>query len=411
MDYETYLLSNLLNKYERSSLFHEGTQKRRILYKPSNDQHLQRIFQDGQEKQKFLKIITELESIGLIEYKWLKFEEDNILQEIWLNTQEEMIALAYQKTNRVPKNIFQDQLVKRLKREVVTVKKYENKLLLKSILAEAEDKNRRWNPSFTPEILVDILSVLHFLEGQENQMIDKRILSINVFKDSKYFEEKIQRKLLSLFSKYVFDWKSNEITVTDKLLDLGIGKSPELLYFSGAAKCYFSDDHILDVSWYKEGFTLNSNYLSKLNTISGKFTKLITIENLANYYWFLKSQAINHFEEYFVFYTAGFLSSNQIQFIEAIDKTKLTKVYHWGDIDLGGMRIFKQVKELLPTCLPYKMDSKTYTEFQNFRKSISDEYLSKIKILLHDNSFSHFQEVLKLIITNREILEQEAELY
>lgn len=410
MNYETYLLNALLDKYERSSLFRTGQGQRRILFKPSENQRMQPFLRDGQGQQAFLRSVQALKAEGIVDFKWLKFEEENIIQEIWLVADSKSIAQAYEKVQRLPKAVLQKQLVEVLSKERGNFQVYEYELLLEAILLEASEKQRDWSTPFDLAGLREILAVLSYLENQPETISDKRLLSIAVFNDSKYFERNIQAKLLGLFGKYVFEWSAPELTVTEKLHDIGIGKAPGELHFGGGVKCHFADGHVLDATWYQEGFILSEGYVKQLKKITGRFTKLMTIENLANYYWFLRKQAKAGKTDCLIFYTAGFLSKNQIRFLESIEKPESLAIHHWGDIDLGGLGIFQQLQGIFPSCQPYHMDVATFTKYEGLRKPVSQEYLAKAQRLLLNEDFSRFKEVLQQIIATREILEQEAEL-
>lgn len=150
--------------------------------------------------------------------------------------------------------------------------------------------------------------------------------------------------------------------------------------------------------------------MKQLKKITGRFTKLMTIENLANYYWFLRKQEKAGETDCLIFYTAGFLSKNQIRFLESIEKPESLAIHHWGDIDIGGLRIFQQLQGIFPSCQPYHMDVATFTKYEGLRKPVSQEYLAKAQRLLLNENFSRFKEVLQQIIATGEILEQEAEL-
>ncbi|MDT2785478.1 hypothetical protein P7G87_12420 [Enterococcus asini] len=185
MNYETYLLNDLLDKYERSSLFRTGQGQRRILFKPSENQRMQPFLRDGQGQQAFLRSVQALKAEGIVDFKWLKFEEGNIIQEIWLVADSKSIAQAYEKVQRLPKAVLQKQLVEVLSKERGNFQVYEYELLIEAILLEASEKQRDWSPPFDLAGLREILAVLAYLENQPETISDKRLLSIAVFNDSK----------------------------------------------------------------------------------------------------------------------------------------------------------------------------------------------------------------------------------
>ena len=85
------------------------------------------------------------------------------------------------------------------------------------------------------------------------------------------------------------------------------------------------------------------------------------------------------------------------------------KVYHWGDIDLGGFRIFNSIKEIFPCLIPYRMDKETLEKNIDKAIEITDEgYIEELKKLLGDKDYEVFHPVLKVMVEKKIKLEQES---
>ncbi|MBC6153477.1 hypothetical protein HB834_17755, partial [Listeria booriae] len=81
MKYDVYLLNQLLDKYEASIGFVNGVSLRRVLYKPEKDLKLSRKLEDPIEKRVFFKVVNKLKEEKVIDFKWEKFEENNLISE------------------------------------------------------------------------------------------------------------------------------------------------------------------------------------------------------------------------------------------------------------------------------------------------------------------------------------------
>ena len=87
----------------------------------------------------------------------------------------------------------------------------------------------------------DILKVLKEIDYKKE--ILKRVLSINCFGDSKYFEKNIEHIIVRIIKTYLTE-NVEEYTKEDVLLEVGISKYPEVLEFCGDLEYYIKDQKI-----------------------------------------------------------------------------------------------------------------------------------------------------------------------
>ena len=91
--------------------------------------------------------------------------------------------------------------------------------------------------------------------------------------------------------------------------------------------------------------------------------------------------------------------------------TKITKYYHWSDIDIGGFNIYKRLKEnIIPEVEPYKMDVQAFLENKENWGRISPQYAHRLEEILHMEKYIEFYDVIKLMIEYQSRLEQESML-
>lgn len=404
MNYQVELLNKLLNKYEISDWYYKGISTRRILLDPYKGNVLPHITENAFEKEKFLQALKSLKVKKIIDFSWSKFEENNLVERIWLHTEPQAIQEAYKICQRKPKDKQQTNLIQLLETEKNHVHTLWIKELLEAVLLEAYQKSKQWTPPFSEIELNDVIKVLGLLNQSSGEYIHKRILSTRLFADSKYFERKVQNKLLQLVNRYLED--STELTDKEKLQQLGIGVTPEIFYISGPVEIELDKGRI-DGKLFPKGLYLGADMLSDILQISGTYDEVMTIENLANYYWYLQNEKK---ETELAIYTGGFLTKNQVILCKLIKMEQVKSIYHWGDIDLGGFRILNQIKTVWNNVEPWKMNLETIIQFENQSKRVERDYLQKVQASMQLPEFQVYRDVLEHIINTEKVLEQEAEL-
>ena len=81
MNYKDLILNKLLDKFEKSKSYLENV-NRRIILKLENVKEYN--IQNYEEKMLFHEIVKDLKNKGLVNFSWVKFEQENIMNEIWL---------------------------------------------------------------------------------------------------------------------------------------------------------------------------------------------------------------------------------------------------------------------------------------------------------------------------------------
>ncbi len=84
------------------------------------------------------------------------------------------------------------------------------------------------------------------------------------------------------------------------------------------------------------------------------------------------------------------------------------QVYFWGDIDLGGFKMFVRLKEnIIPNLKPLNMGVVEYRKYLNSGLDKDNKYLDLLKELLNNNKYELFYDVIENIILNKKAIEQE----
>ena len=160
----------------------------------------------------------------------------NILKEIWLNKQN--VDKAYVIANRVDIKQKNNTLLKYLEQYQFNQNWIEN--YRKDMISYISEKHKT-NSLFPYEYAKDILKVLKEIDNKKEVL--KRVLSINCFGDSKYFEKNIEHIIVRIIKTYLLE-NVEEFTDEDVLIEVGISKYPEVLEFCGDLDVFIKDEKI-----------------------------------------------------------------------------------------------------------------------------------------------------------------------
>ena len=107
-------------------------------------------------------------------------------------------------------------------------------------------------------------------------------------------------------------------------------------------------------------------------------------------------------------YHGGFASKLKRSFLAKVyDAFPNVSYDHWSDIDLGGVRIYKMLKKIIPSVKPLMMDSNVLVKLQNQAVLIEEPYRLKLVQLLSEEKDPDVIDIIKGILETGLRLEQE----
>ena len=138
--------------------------------------------------------------------------------------------------------------------------------------------------------------------------------------------------------------------------------------------------------------------------------RVLFIENLANYLWYLKKRSPSEL----VIWHGGFYSPLRGRWFRKIYEAgkragSAISYFHWSDIDLGGFRIFARLKRnIVPELKPYRMDTETLRSSRDRALPLCGEsYRRKLEALLGDPEYRIFHSLIEEMLRSGLRLEQE----
>lgn len=188
----------------------------------------------------------------------------------------------------------------------------------------------------------------------------KRIFSANVLGNSKKFEREYEKKVVGILRMYSHLADKEEMTDEEILKNHGILSYTQTLEWKGTVIYQLDTGKTVDTSNLYYGTIINSQTLEHSKpTALPHIRKIMTIENKANY------ENMMYEKDTLYIYCHGFFSPKEVKYLQELEKLADENVefYHWGDMDLGGIRIFLFNKEkIFPKLKPYKMNRDSFCQ-------------------------------------------------
>ncbi len=236
-------------------------------------------------------------------------------------------------------------------------------------------------------------------EGHDASM---RYLSVRLYGDSKKLEKFYKNKLVSVARKFIhLDLEDEQM-----LEYLGIQLNPSEILIYGPME-YTLHGKKISTADYRYGTSVNRSTVEHMTGISVRVDKVLTIENKAAYYEFIKNRP----EGVFVIYLGGFFGRSVNEFLTKLKASSSLRFYHWSDIDLGGFRIFRYLTSILGKSVqPIGMDAVTYDKYSKKHANterITEKQLCEISRMMEQPEMDCLHETMQKVIAKGRRLEQE----
>ena len=187
---------------------------------------------------------------------------------------------------------------------------------------------------------------------------------------TKRFEKIYQSAVLSVLKQYSPLYEEG-MSDEELLTAHGILTYAQTLEFKGAVSYRIDDGPAISTAAQIYGTMFNKQTLENAVPISiVGIRQIMTIENKANY------EKMQFRPDTLYIFCHGFFSPPERKFLSRVVELagSDTEYFHWGDMDYGGIRIFKFLqKSLFPKLKPWKMDVTDYKMALQMGASISLE--------------------------------------
>lgn len=395
MDYEKEILNKLVNAYRSSKKdTGENVNKRRTQIKPEK---IYRGYHDNDGDYKKISDINTsvkvLEDKGYISCSREYFGTE--IQVIYLIDEklpeiETYLSEKYGIVSKGDKLKVLEQIILRYE-SVSTVCAYKCQELKKHLA-------NRHLPNDLNE-LNDILKAIAFIDNND-QTLYIREVSVQVYGDSKYFEENTIDAVCALLRKFNNAQNSSGEIHDEILSRYHIFREPQKISIKGNALIQINGTEV-DISGFENGIEFTSDELYQIDMVNIRAHSFMTIENRTSYLRYKDDDKV-------ILYLGGYADRYQRDLIKLIYRFNPYITYlHFGDIDAGGFRIHQNLCKI--TDVKFEMFSMSENELANpeFSSCLHKLTENDINALQKLNEIPEYHDVTAYMLENKVKLEQE----
>ncbi|MBN1525100.1 MAG: DUF2399 domain-containing protein [Spirochaetales bacterium] len=352
--YERAILERFAASFPASAHYREG----RPLRFSGWERYFPEITTDAQAKEAFLASVESLAAGGVVKPAWKRYRKGDVLDALFLLDSEKLYGLLgrpHPDSIRIGMLTFLDDMAGTTADEWMAVLQDHCRRLL---------ENREPFPVAKAEELADVFRLAACTrEAASGHSI--RALSVRLFRDSKRIE-----KILPAADQL-------SVTATGEKLSarLGLERSyPESTIAGDGAVC-FSDGRRWDL-----GGRIATLPLSTISTVARiewphPSPRILSIENKETFH--LACGILRDRFDGFL-YTSGQVNAADRALL-ALFTTAGASVFHFGDLDPGGLLIYSKIHEVTGGSVrPYLMDMDTYREYLPHGYSITPQAIKKL---------------------------------
>lgn len=225
----------------------------------------------------------------------------------------------------------------------------------------------------------------------------QRVLSQRTLGNSKRLEE-LKPRLLSCLREF---WPG-PLPEEDReaLGELGIVENPQYVYLAGPVRL-----DSLDLGAANSAVGLPTAFLERCTVAGLAADRVITVENLTSFHQVAAALP----PRTLAVYLGGYHNRARRDLLLKLAGAGVAEFRHWGDIDLGGFRIFVHLAERTGLGLqPLLMDLQTYRAHAAGGMAFSPQYGAELAALLALPNFAVFAPVIREMLALQRRVEQEA---
>lgn len=376
--YDERILNVLLDSYEKSTLSRGKNKVKVQIAFPFTKKTVPEYFNESSLIfDEIHAVMRELERKEFLTIVWKKGIEGHIIEKVLLNITH--IELIYDYLKRTPKEEVENAHLKLL--EGWTPKCKDTPVLCAFVpFVEQRIAEGKTVKEFVDISDLDrtqrILSALFYVENNEESCYIREF-SIRHFGDSKVFEEiaGVIGKIIRRFRPEFTDMDTDAI-----LAEYRIYKTPDYVYFKGEGKLQLEENgnSVMELPLLKQGIGISGEDIKGIR-ICGKenIRKVITIENLTTFFRWKEEGSL-------IIYLGGYHNSVRRELLQTVYREiPDAKYLHFGDIDVGGFRIYRDLCE--KTQIPfqtYHMGIRELETYESYTKRLTENDKKGLRMLI-----------------------------
>lgn len=337
-----------------------------------------------------------LEKASLLQLTWLPGETGHLLHTVTLKT--EYATRIYQLLNRPALTDQRSYLESILLAEKFRFVDDWRARAIRHVLANLRTGKSPVPFSLTDtDLNTDLLAVMEALPALQAET-PYRVFSVRVFNDSKRLEA-IKNQLVGLARLGNPEWK--RLPSEEVLRELNLVPNPTYIHMAGNWQLTLETGEILTLGGFNPSLGFPTTQTAQLQSVTIHADAVLCIENLTSFHEFVRRN-----EQWAVICTYGNPSPATRRLLRLLPNS--TPIYHWSDLDYGGLNILSQLRRLVrPDIQPYRMDIVTFEA--NYPRSrpltVSDK--TNLKKLLLRPELRDLRPLIEHLLKRGVKLEQE----
>ncbi len=349
--------------------------------------------------------LQQLASHGGVRLVWRKWEENNWLDAVDLVP--ENAATVYALLDRLPLN----DRVGRLRQWITsqTPQAAWHAAFLAQTLAQL-DAGRSVAPLDTNDrdASADLLKALDAI-AQLSAPTLERVLSVQVFHDSKRFEA-LRSKVITVLRRHNPD--ADQFGDDDQALlrEHFVERVPEYVPISGPLVLDLAGTDTepapsVDLAPFAPSVALPATLLRRAKVTACSARVIMTVENLTSFSELVTRRPAG----WLLVYIGGFASPTVIALLQQVSRVaRHAHLRHWGDLDAGGLRILAHLRQHLGTVAATAMDCATLQTYAAFAQPLTVSDRRALERLKDAAILSDCADLIDALLAQGIKLEQEA---
>lgn len=407
--YDEKILNMLLDKYENSLLYSGKNQVNIRITVPVQKSVFPEYFDETSTQYDVIHDQLEaLEEKGYIRLVWKNKKRGHILEKCELIT--EQAQAAYDYLHRRPK-AGKEQRIRDICAEWHgRAEELDRFLTWVEERMDAGESVRKYVNQEAPEEFYGLCELTwRILTNTEECFL--RDFSIQYFHDSKIAEKEIERAV-SVISHFSDSDELQDLDTTEILEEYNIYRNPSWIMLKGIG-CFQmqgADSMVSTIylSTMPGGIGIANGDIDDIRWSQElKPDIILTIENLTSFHQW--RQVSLDGKSVLCIYLGGYHNHTKRRFLKELFRAyPQASYYHFGDMDCGGFRIWKDL--CVKTEIPFKtfrMDMETYRQYQKLGRDLTAQDKKFLAAMREDAFFAEQKEVFDLMLEKGKKIEQE----
>lgn len=397
---EKGILDSLLDKYEKSRLASgEPRVRRRVSLKTAAlpAYHAREI----EYRKAFHLAADHLERQGLLQIEWVPGEQGNLIKALHLDLAR--LPEAYRSAGRTPQSDVLADLAREL--SALNPKTIWLQAFVRDCLGEIDARRYPAQLPRDERKLGWLMDSFRGIEDKEADELLERIFSKRYLGHSKLFEQQVRTRLLGILRRYASLPELDEEDLL--LLEAGLVRAAGEVLIRGPLQLRLPGG-IADLAPFSFGVGLGAETLSTLEISGCSACRVVSVENKATFRELIRAGLD---EKVLLICLGGFAGSSKRRLLTKLQEYLGDQVRygHWGDLDYGGLQIFRHLRQTCLTQLePLLMDAATYEAYVEIGEPFAPAYGQRLQGLHGEANLAEFREVLEAMLRRGKTLEQEA---